>query len=144
MNGLRSVWVCDKYLYPNIHSMLEIAVMWPVTSCEYEPSFSGPRRLNTYLWATQTSERLDSLALIHIYRNHQYDMEEWINRFSRIHPKRIKELERSGSRKLSIIYGCPHQSYLFHVWNETTSTSQTTSQSRSLYFMTSANQLQSF
>ena len=85
-----TLWVCYKDLYPNIHKMLTIAVTWPVSSCEYERSFSGLRRLNTYLRATQTSERLDSLALIHIHRSHQYDMEELIDRFSRMHPRRME------------------------------------------------------
>ena len=85
-----TLWVCDKDLYPNIHKMLTIAVTRPVTSSEYERSFSGLRRLNTYLRATQTAERLDSLALIHIHRSHQYDMEELIDRFSRMHPRRME------------------------------------------------------
>ena len=85
-----TLWVCDKDLYPDIHKMLTIAVTCPVTSCEYEWSYSCMRRQNTYLFATQTSERLDSLALIHINRSHQYDMEELIDRFSRMHPRRME------------------------------------------------------
>ena len=53
-----------------------------------------------------------------------------------------KELERrSGSRRLSIIYVCPHQSCLFQLQDETTSTLQITSQSKACIFLSIANQL---
>ena len=43
----------------------------PVTSCEYERSISGLRRVETYLRITVTEERRYGLLLTHI----NYDME---------------------------------------------------------------------
>ena len=85
-----TIKVCDHDIYPNIYIMLKIASTWPVTSCEYERSFSGLRRLNTYLRATQTSERLDNLALMHIHRGMKVDVDKVIDIFAQMHPRRMQ------------------------------------------------------
>ena len=61
---------CDKDIFPNINTLLVLAATLPVTTCECERSFSCLRRLrrvNTYLRTTQSSDKLDYLALIHVY-----------------------------------------------------------------------------
>ena len=81
---------CDRDIYPNIARMLEIAATWPVTTCECERTFSCMRRLNTYLRATQTVDRYDALAMIHIHRDREVDIDRVINTFARLHPRRME------------------------------------------------------
>lgn len=84
-----SIKICDSDIYPNINTLLTIAATWPVTTCECERSFSGLRRLNTYLRSTQTSERLDSLAMMHVHRDLPVNIGEVIDMFSSQYPRRM-------------------------------------------------------
>ncbi|XP_053381948.1 52 kDa repressor of the inhibitor of the protein kinase-like [Mercenaria mercenaria] len=63
-------------LYPNIHVVLKILLTMPVSTASAERSFSSLRRLKTYLRNTMTEERLTGLALMHIHRNHQIDIDQ--------------------------------------------------------------------
>ena len=85
-----AVKICDYDVYPNIFILLSICCTWPVTTCECERSFSGPRRLNTYLRATQSSERLDALALMHIHGDMNIDVDCIIDLFAKLHPCRMQ------------------------------------------------------
>lgn len=82
--------VCDKELFPNIHTLLLIGATLPVTTCECERSFSTLRRLNNYLRRTQHPFRLDSLALINIHCDTDVDTERVIDLFSALHPRRME------------------------------------------------------
>lgn len=81
---------CDKDMFPNIHVLLRIAATLPVTTCENERSFSTLRRLNSYLRRTQTSERLDSLALINIHCGNDIEVDRVIDMFSKLHPRKLE------------------------------------------------------
>lgn len=85
-----AIKLCDSDIYPNIYIMLSIACTWPVTSCECERSFSGLRRLNTYLRAAQSSKRLDALAMMSIHRSMEIDVEHIVNLFAQLHPRRME------------------------------------------------------
>ena len=52
----------DILCFPNIHCLLRILCTLPVTSCEYERSISGLRRLKTYMRNTMTEERMEWTA----------------------------------------------------------------------------------
>ena len=84
-----AIKLCDRDIYPNMHCLLAIACTWPATTCECERSFSGLRRLNTYLRATQTSERLDALAMINIHRSMPVNIDSIVDLFAQIHPRRM-------------------------------------------------------
>lgn len=81
---------CDRDIFPNINTLLRIAATLPVTTCECERSFSCLRRLNTYLRCTQSSERLDALALINIHCGTDIDVENVIDLFNRLHPRKME------------------------------------------------------
>lgn len=85
-----TIKICDADIYPNIFSVLTISCTWPVTTCECERSFSGLRRLNTYLRSSQTSERLDALAMMSIHRSMPVDVDAIIDLFSTLHPRRMR------------------------------------------------------
>lgn len=82
--------MCDIDIFPNVNTLLRLAATLPVTTCECERSFSTLRRLNTYLRNSQTSERLDSLALINIHCENQPDTDKVIDLFAKLHPRRME------------------------------------------------------
>ncbi len=83
---------CDQDLFPNIYVLLQIACTIPVTSCECERSASVLRRLNTYMRASMGKTRLSHLALLHIHYDMQVDLDEVVDRYAQLHPRRM-ELE---------------------------------------------------
>lgn len=62
---------CDKDLYPNMYTPLQIACTLPVTSCECERNASTLRRLRNFMRAGMSENRLSSLALMHIHYDHE-------------------------------------------------------------------------
>ena len=79
-----------KSSFPNIVVLLQIACAVPVTSCECERSASALRRLHTFNRAGMKEDRLTSLALMHIHYTFPIDMDEIINIFKTVHPRRFE------------------------------------------------------
>ena len=59
----------DREYFPNIHTMLVIAVTLPITSCECERSISALRFLKTCLRSTMSQERLNGLAMLQYHKD---------------------------------------------------------------------------
>ena len=57
----------DRDVYPSI--LLTIGCTLPVSSCEAERSFSGLRRIKTFLRSSMGIERLAGLALMHLHND---------------------------------------------------------------------------
>ena len=55
------------------NKLLKIILIVPVSSCTVERSFSALRRLKTFLRSTMTQNRLNDIALLHVYRNKNID-----------------------------------------------------------------------
>lgn len=70
--------ICNPTVCENIYKLLVIFATLPVSSCENERSFSTLRRLKTFLRANTTEQRLNGLALLHIYRDLSPSTEEVI------------------------------------------------------------------
>ena len=83
---------CDPMYFPNIRTLLQIACTLPVTSCECERSASTLRRLHNYMRASMGQERMTALALMHIHYNSDIDLNEVVNIYAQMHPRRM-ELE---------------------------------------------------
>ena len=81
---------CDADLFPNIHILLRIICTIPVTSCECERSASCLRCLNNYMRASMGKSRLSSLALLHIHYDHEVDLDEVVDCYARLHPRRLE------------------------------------------------------
>ena len=81
---------CDKDLFPNISTLLQIARTIPVTSCECERSLSALRQLHNYLRASMKTKRLSSLALLHIHYDDELDLDEAVSILAKLHPRRIE------------------------------------------------------
>ncbi|XP_045204590.2 52 kDa repressor of the inhibitor of the protein kinase-like [Mercenaria mercenaria] len=67
--------------YPSIYSILKILLSMPATPASCERSFSSMKRIKTYLRNTMTENRLASLALLHIHRDMEVDVDKIINKF---------------------------------------------------------------
>ena len=65
--------LCDHQLFPNVHHLLQLGCVLPVTSCGAERSFSAFRRVKTVFRSCMGEEWLSSLLHIH------YDVQIMIN-----------------------------------------------------------------
>jgi len=63
------------------NKLLKIILTVPVSSCTAERSFSALRRLKTFLRSTMTQNRLNDIALLHVHRNEDIDIEQIANSF---------------------------------------------------------------
>ena len=79
---------CDTQRYPNISQLLKLACTLPVTSGECERSASTLKRLNTFMRASMHEDRLSALALIHTHHDMSADVEEAVDIFAKLHPRR--------------------------------------------------------
>ena len=82
--------ICDELIFPNVFVLLKIACIIPVTSCECERNANTVRRLCNYMRCTMTEERFTSLALMHIHYNHKIDLNEVIDLYNAMHPRRLR------------------------------------------------------
>eukprot|EP00112_Aurelia_sp_Birch-Aquarium-sp1_P013364 Seg2834.3 transcript_id=Seg2834.3/GoldUCD/mRNA.D3Y31 product="52 kDa repressor of the inhibitor of the protein kinase" protein_id=Seg2834.3/GoldUCD/D3Y31 len=80
----------DELSYPNIYASLKIMATVPITTCTCERSISVLRRLKTYLRSTMKQERMNGLALLHIHREMNLNIEKLINMFASQYPRRME------------------------------------------------------
>ena len=66
--ALRSCRPEVKQLFCEVEKLLRLLLVLRVSSCEAERSFSSLRRLKTYLRSTMTQQRLNSVAVLHVYQ----------------------------------------------------------------------------
>lgn len=71
-----------KDLYPCICTIIGVLLTMPPTSATCERSFSGMKRIKNYLRTTMTSDRLSSLALIHVHKDMNINVDRVINVFA--------------------------------------------------------------
>lgn len=75
--------VCDRDMFPAIHTLIHILASLPVSVATAERSFSTLRRLKTWLRTRMVEDRLNGLALLHIHRDINVDVETIIDRFAK-------------------------------------------------------------
>ena len=69
--------------YSSLAVLIEILATLPVTTATNERSFSALKYLKTYLQNTTKEVRLNSLALLYVYRDISLCFEQVIDKFSR-------------------------------------------------------------
>ena len=79
----------DRDVYPNISTLLTIGCTLPVSSCEAERSFSGLRRIKTFLRSSMGIERLAGLALMHLHNDLIIDEDKICQLFISKHHRRM-------------------------------------------------------
>ena len=80
----------DATDFPNISVLLTTACTVPVTSCECESSASALRRLNNYMRASMGKDRLSHLALLHIHYDVPIYIDNAVDYYARLHPRRLE------------------------------------------------------
>ena len=80
----------DKGAYVNIYTILQILITIPISSASCERSISTLRNLKTYLRSTMVQDRLNGLALMHAHREMELDLEQVIDLFATLHPRRMR------------------------------------------------------
>lgn len=88
-NCLDALKKCDPCLFPNIYILIQIACTIPVTSCECERNASAVRLLHNYMHCGMSEDRLTSLALLHIHYTHEFDLDNVVDIFAQLHPRRL-------------------------------------------------------
>ena len=84
-----SLQLTDSDVFPNIAVLLIIGCTLPITSAEAERSFSGLRRIKSYLRSRMTEERLSGLALMHIHSEMNINVETICDLFVTKHRRRM-------------------------------------------------------
>uniref|UniRef100_A0A2S2PFM3 Zinc finger MYM-type protein 1 n=1 Tax=Schizaphis graminum TaxID=13262 RepID=A0A2S2PFM3_SCHGA len=79
LNFIKSDNLCD--MLSEFSKLLQIMLIIPVSSCTAERSFSALRRLKTFLRSTMTQNRLNDIAILHVHRNEEVDIEKVANTF---------------------------------------------------------------
>lgn len=79
-------------IYPNIQVMLKVLLIMPVSTATVERSFSGLRRLKNYMRSSMTNGRLTGLALMHVHKNRNIDIDRVIKSFDASGHRRIVTL----------------------------------------------------
>jgi len=88
-NFAEAVKQADGDFYPNIRKLLLIGCTLPVGSCEAERSFSFFRRIKTCLRNNMGETRLSALSLMGIHYARTVDINEVVDEFIRVHPRRL-------------------------------------------------------
>jgi hypothetical protein len=74
--------VANEELYPSISTVLSILYTMPASTATTERSFSVLRRLKTYLRTTMLQDRLTSLAVLHVHRDIDIDIDRVMRSFT--------------------------------------------------------------
>ena len=88
---------CDSHVYPNIHYLLCVFALLPITTCEAERTVSCLRQLKTYMRSTMGQDRLTGLALMHIHRQIDVDIDEIVRNFATKHSRRMQFVNFLGN-----------------------------------------------
>ncbi|XP_065681369.1 52 kDa repressor of the inhibitor of the protein kinase-like [Hydra vulgaris] len=87
----KAIKSCDENQYLNLFELLKIGRTLPVTSAECERSFSAMRRLRTWLRASMTADRQDSLVIMNIHYNENVYYKQVSKLFFTLHPRKLYE-----------------------------------------------------
>ena len=74
-------------MFPNIHTIIQILLTFPVTTCKCERSISLLNRVRSFNRTTQTDQRLRGLCIIYAYRDTAIDWEKVVNTFAIQNPR---------------------------------------------------------
>ncbi|CAF1123041.1 unnamed protein product [Rotaria sordida] len=74
---------CPEVFYPNMKVLLKICTTLPMTKVTTEQTFSVLKLLKTYLRSTVSEIRLNGLAMMHIYRDLDANIDAGIDEFGK-------------------------------------------------------------
>ena len=80
---------CSKAVFPNIHSLLQVLAVLPVSAAEAERVFSTVNRTLVALRSTMKEERLEALILSQAFRDKLPSTDIIMDRFAQSAPRRL-------------------------------------------------------
>ena len=81
--------VADAAFHPGIYVAVKTLLTYPVSACAAEHSFSSMKRLKTPLRNTMTDHRLSSLAVLHIHKEKEINVESVLDQFAQHKERRL-------------------------------------------------------
>ena len=72
----------NSQFYPGVYVALVTLLTYPVSTCTAERIFSSMKRLKSPLRSTMTDERLSSLAILHIHKHKNVDIDRLVTEFA--------------------------------------------------------------
>lgn len=81
--AIEALLKCNKIVFPNVHTLLQILCTLPVSTATPERSFSSLKRIKTYLRNTTGQGRLNGLALLSIHKDIPITSSEVIDELSK-------------------------------------------------------------
>ena len=81
--------VANPAFYPAIYVAIKTFLTYPVSACAAERSFSSMKRLKTPLRNTMTDDRLSSLAILHIHKEKEINVESVLDQFAQHKERRL-------------------------------------------------------
>ena len=81
--------VANAAFYPGIYVSVNTLLTYPVSACAAERSFSSMKRLKTPLRNTMTDHRLSSLAILHIHKEKEINVESVLDQFAQHKERRL-------------------------------------------------------
>ena len=82
--------VVDQQAFCNIYTILQLLATVPISSATCERSISTLRYIKTYLRNSMTQDRLNGLALMYAHRDKHIDLDQVIELFVQMHPRRMQ------------------------------------------------------
>lgn len=82
-NAIETLINIDQNFYPTITKYLKILVTLPISVATAERSFSSLRRIKSWMRSSMKQDRLEGLALLHIHRNIDIEIDRVIDRFAK-------------------------------------------------------------
>ena len=79
----------NSQFYPGVYVALVTLLTYPVSTCTAERIFSSMKRLKSPLRSTMTDERLSSLAILHIHKHKNVDIDRLVTEFACLQGRRL-------------------------------------------------------
>ena len=79
----------NSQFYPSVYIALVTLLTYPVSTCTAERSFSSVKRVKSRLRSTMTDERLSSIAILHIHKHKNVDIDRLVTEFARVKGGRL-------------------------------------------------------
>ena len=91
--ALQEAVFASDFMFPSIHVILKILLTMHVSTASAERSFSGLRRLKSYLLSNMSETRLFGLALLHIHHDINIDL-----------PEIVHDFDTTGTRRIALLH----------------------------------------
>ncbi|XP_072172497.1 52 kDa repressor of the inhibitor of the protein kinase-like [Diadema setosum] len=84
--------VMNSKMFPNIHAVLYLLLLLPVTSAEVERAHSAFKLIKTKLRSAMGEDRLNGLMLLYQHSDIRLNYDEIVDMYARRHPRRMQFL----------------------------------------------------